>query len=67
MKLQAILIGTNSQRIEQHELIVPNGLRVQDITAARDLLIKRARERGLRPAPGYTYTRGEVRVWAEAA
>ena len=67
MKLQAILIGTNSQRIEQHELLVPAGLRVQDITAARDLLIKRAKALGLRPVQGYTFARGEVRVWAEAA
>lgn len=66
MKLTAILVGTDSQRLEEHKLLIPeHALRTTDITAARDFLRNRAKLLGLRPVPGYTFTRGEIRVWAE--
>ena len=68
MKIHAILIGTNGHRIEAHELLVAShGLKAQDISKARDFLKDRAKELGLKPVPGYTFERGHVRVWAQAA
>lgn len=68
MKLHAILIGTDSKRIEEHEMLLPtHGLKAQDISKARDFLRERAKQLGLKPVPGYTFERGYVRVWAAAA
>lgn len=65
MNIEAILIGTDSKRIERHELMVGEGLKPGDITAARDFLLRRAEILNLKPVPGYTFSRGAVRVWAE--
>lgn len=67
MKIEAILLGTDGQRIEHHELMVGDGLKPDDITAARDFLMRRAALKNLKPVPGYTFARGAVRVWAQNA
>ncbi|TXH40632.1 MAG: hypothetical protein E6Q97_39220 [Desulfurellales bacterium] len=64
MKLTAILLGTNSRRVETHQLMV-EAVTAGNIDAARDFLVRRAALLNL-SMRDWSFERGEVRVWASA-
>lgn len=64
-KIPAHLIGSDSQRIETHQLMTAHGF-VTDAEAreAKSFLENRAKNLGLRLAGQWSFENGEVRVWA---
>lgn len=66
-KIPAYLIGPDSMRIEEHQLMMPSAARQHgDFELAKTFLERRAKLLGFPLANRWTVENGEVRVWVKS-